>query len=183
MPKGEDTNVAYTDTYAENCFQAWYRAGRPSKYGHIIKVIPDDEYGKKPSRLTINKWIENGWAFRADELDAKAVQRADNLLVLEKVNMLKAQAKRGERLQEKGMSYLETSGFDSSSAAVSAVIRGATLERESRGIGELILKMAKMSDDELHQEILKRLETLSEEVEGEVTEETTKEENEGSDGV
>lgn len=171
MAKNEDSNVAYTETYMETCFQAWYQAGRPSKYAHILEVLPVDEYDKKPSRLMINKWLEMSWSFRADELDARAIEKADNNLVLQKVKMLKDQAKRGEQLQDKGMKHIEQYGFDSASAAVSAVIRGATLERESRGIGELILKMAKMSDDELKDEIMKKLQTLSDEVEGDVIEE------------
>lgn len=161
----------YPDTYKEACFQAWYSAGCPEGFSHIVKVLPDYE-GRKPTRLLLNKWVEQEWALRADELNTKAIELADNRLVLEKVEMLKQQAERGKELQEKGMEYIKTTGFDTASAAVQAVIRGANLERESRGIGELIYKMAKMSDDELKKEIMNRLETLSNDVvEGDVKEE------------
>lgn len=80
------------------------------------------------------------------------------------------------------MAHIKAEGFDSSSAAVQAVIRGAELERSSRGIGELIVKMSKMTDGDLKQEIMKRLELLQNEhiVDAEVKEESGQETDEGS---
>jgi len=87
-------------------------------------------------------------------------------LIQRKAVMLQEQAQRGFELQELGMIYLRATGtmggFDSSSAAVQAVIRGAELERTSRGIGEMILKMSKMSDVDLKAEIIKGMKQMSE---------------------
>src|SRR5512146_71827 len=97
---------AYTDTYRENCFQSWYSAGRPTRLSKILEVIPPDENGHKPTRNIIGHWLNEGWLLRADELDAKAIQLADDALILKKAEMLKSQADRGEKLQQLGMDYL-----------------------------------------------------------------------------
>lgn len=164
----------FTESYREMCFQAWYAAGRPNTATDTLKFLPEDEHGRKPGNPVIYKWMEETWKLRADELDAKAVQIADDSLIIKKAEMLKAQAERGETLQKKGIEYIESSGFDSAASAVQAVIRGAELERTSRGIGELIVKMAKMSDGDLKDEIMKRLQILSDDtpVDAEVEEQS-----------
>jgi len=83
-------------------------------------------------------------------------------LIQRKAVMLQEQAQRGFDLQVEGMKYIKEEGFDSSSAAVQAVVRGAELERTSRGIGEMILKMSKMSDVDLKAEIIKGMKQMSE---------------------
>lgn len=170
----------FSETYREKCFHVWYGAQRPSKLETIVKLIPVDERGKKPSKIAIATWLQQDWMLRADQLDAKAIELADDQMIVEKAQMLKEQAARGKELQEKGMEHLKLKGFDSASAAVQAVIRGADLERSSRGIGELIVKMSKMTDGDLKEEIMKRLEKLSDDriVDAEVKEQEPKEDTE-----
>lgn len=155
------SNKVYTENYQELCFQAWYSAGRPKKVSDALEVIPADVDDRKPGPTMVEKWLNETWMLRADELDAKAVQLADNNLIAQKAEMLKAQAERGRELQEKGIEYIRTSGYDSAASAVQGVIRGAELERTSRGIGELIVKMSKMSEGDLKEEIMRRLQILS----------------------
>jgi hypothetical protein len=59
------------------------------------------------------------------------------------------------------MEYLEKEGFDTASSAVSAISKGVEIERSSRGISDFILKLAKMTDSDVKDEIRK----LSERVE------------------
>lgn len=173
----------YTDTYREKCFQAWYAAGRSTRATDVLEVIPVDELGRKPNKNVIYKWMNETWNLRADELDAKAVQLADDSLIIQKAEMLKAQAIRGETLQKKGIEYIETEGFDSAASAVQAVIRGAELERVSRGVGDLLVRMAKMSEGDLKEEIMKRLQILSDDsaIDAEVKENVTEEADETAD--
>ena len=154
--------TSYTPEYIEKCFTVWYSSGRVP----IIKLsdkFPADESGRVPNPAAINRWrVKYGWDLRADELDAKAISIVEDDLVSKKAEMLKQQAEIGFQLQTLGMAYLKEDGFDSSSAAVNAVIRGAELERTSRGIGELIVRMSQMSDDDLKAEVLKQLSRAAE---------------------
>ena len=149
--------TAYTKDYQEKCFTTWYSSNRPT-LAVLHDSLPVDEHGRIPDVKLIRRWRnELGWDMRADELDVRAIELVSTDLVNDKANMLRRHAHMGFMLQEAGMAHLISGSFDSSSAAVSAVIRGAELERESRGIGELIVKMSKMSDEDINKEIMSRL--------------------------
>ena len=97
------------------------------------------------------------WDFWADDMDSRSIAIAENSLVQQKADMLQRQAEMARQLQDKGLDYIQSAGFDNSSSAVQAIIRGAELERTSRGIGEMIVKMATMGDSELKDEIMKMI--------------------------
>lgn len=150
--------TAYTPQYKESCFQVWYSLGRPKNLKACMDKFPPDEYGRKPTSKFLNVWKKQlGWDAKADTLDNKAMVIVENDLVTRKAEMLRKQAAVGFDLQQMGMEHLKAHGFDSASSAVNAVIRGAELERSSRGIGELMVRMATMTDAELEQEIIKEL--------------------------
>lgn len=165
MTKSVDLYAPFTTEYINKCKTLWYSAGRPSDLKSILRLLEKencrDEHGRLPHRLTLKGWIaEYGWFEWADIMDAEANALVEVDIINQKAQMLREQAKRGQELQELGMAFLKSSdgGFDSSSAAVQAVIRGAELERSSRGIGETLAKLAKMSDGDLMEEIRKGLE-------------------------
>jgi hypothetical protein len=148
----------YSQQYKEACFQAWYSSGRPTQVKVLEEILPEDEYGRKPNIDVIRLWRkEDNWDSRADMLDEKVSKKMDTFLVDQKVEMLKQQARRARIIQEKGLEYLEENGFDSSSSAVAAIIKGAELERISFGISDTILKLSKLSDEELLDETQKLL--------------------------
>lgn len=130
----------------------------------LLDKLPKDEHDRIPGKTKLREWRDvNGWDFRADELDAQAITIVNNTLVNQKAQMLQEHARVAQELMQAGMKHIKDFPvFDSSSAAVSAIIRGAELERESRGIGELIVKMSKMSEDDLNKEIMSRLARASE---------------------
>lgn len=165
----------YSKDYIEKCFTIWYASGRPSSMAVLLEKIPEDETGRKPHKSNLLKWShEGGWDIRADGMDAKAIEVVENDLITQKAEMLRRQANIGFQLQQLGMMYLISGTFDTSASAVSAVIRGAELERSSRGIGELIVKMASMTDAELEAEIMKQLTRATDAgqiIDGEVKEE------------
>ena len=141
---------AYTETYQEMCFQIWYSAGHPSSNNKIKALLPKDEYGRTPTSPMITKWRDElGWDIRADELDAKAQMLVDDALVSQRVLMLKEQASRARELQTMGLEHLREEGFDSASAAVSAIVKGAELERVSKGLSTQLVNMFKLDDDKL----------------------------------
>jgi len=156
------TLVAYTEHYQEECFSAWYSSGRPKQISRIMEILPEDEIGRKPSTHLVKVWRnEKNWDVRADELDARASAIVEDEMVNARVLMLKKQAAMGRELQEQGMDFLRENDFDSSSSAVSAIFKGAELERTSRGISERLVKLLKLPDDKLTEEVQKLLDEAS----------------------
>jgi hypothetical protein len=141
--------TAFTPAYEQKCFAVWFELGRMG-YAKIIDKLPEDEYGRKPSRNVFLSWRNtNDWDGRADEIEAKAAMVVDDELLNDRIIMVKQQAARAKELQEYGMDYLREEGFDSAASAVSAVIKGAELERQSRGLGNLLMKMSEMDNEKL----------------------------------
>lgn len=155
-----DKKENFTEQYRQQCRSAWYAAGKPDA-DVLRKFLIEKgivEGGRAPRVSTIRRWRKiEMWDWWADDLDARALTIVEDDLVQQKAEMLRRQAKAAEDLQRMGMDYLRAESFDSSSSAVQAVIRGAELERTSRGIGEMIVKMSRMSDEELLNEIIKNL--------------------------
>ncbi len=147
--------LTYSDVYIEKVFYVWYSHGRPSRFpSDFTTLIPEDEHNRKPKIALILKWRnERNWDLRADELDARAMQIVDDEVVLQKAKMLRRQAEIGFELQEKGMQALREEGFDTSASAVNAVVRGVEIERSSRGISEFLMKLSKMSDADIKEEL------------------------------
>ena len=157
--------TTYSPEYKEKCFVTWYSNGRPEHLQALVEAnkFPQDEHGRVPALKLLKQWrVENGWDLRADDLDVRAITIVEDSLVNQKAQMLQRHAEIGHKLMEAGMAHISSGEFDSSASAVSAVVRGAELERESRGIGELIVKMSKMSEDDLRKEIMERLARASE---------------------
>ena len=151
----------YTKTYRQNCFNAWYSKGRLG-LDSFVKEMDEDEYGRTPSLAIVMNWRhEDSWDVHADDLDAKAEAIVDDELVNHRVLMLKQMASKGKELQKMGIEWIRENKFDTSSSAVSAIFKGAELERTSRGISERLVKMLKMSDETLLLEAQKLLEKAS----------------------
>lgn len=145
---------SYSDEYKQQVKMQWYAAGKPVSGNSIRNVISPDSQNKKPSAHTLENWKKDYmWDMWADEMDSRALAKVEDSLVLQKAEMLERHARDAATIQAKAIEYLEDIGFDSSSSAVSAIIRGAELERTSRGIGDLIIRMAKMDDGALAEEI------------------------------
>lgn len=149
----------YTDDYKLKTKTEWYSAGRPTS-PDLRKILLSkdvkDEVGRIPAVSALNKWRDQQlWDIWADELDSRALTLVEDDLIIKKAEMLKRHATMAEELQLEGMTYLKENKFDTSASAVTAIIKGAELERESRGVGEMMVKMAKMGNNELVQEILR----------------------------
>jgi len=173
----------YTSQYKEACFQAWYAAERPTRANELEEILPVDKYGRKPNLDVLRRWRnEDGWDVRADKMDLEARARMDNKAINSKVQMLEEQAARAKRIQDQGAEYLDENGFDSSSSAVQAIIRGAQLERESRGLSTTILRLAQLDDDGLLSETQKMVERLLESGEIIDVDEILKETEEDAEG-
>lgn len=154
----------YGEAYMTQCKTLWYSSGRPHDATKIRRLLEEqncrDEYGRVPSVELIKDWKDKyGWEAWADILDAESNALVEVDLINQRAEMLKEQANAGKELWKMGLQYLksEDGGFDSSSAAVQAVIRGTELERTARGIGEVLEKLSKMSNADLQAEIVRQL--------------------------
>lgn len=152
-------DLAFTDAYKEECFVAYYSAGRPKSANAIRDVIPTTDSGSKPSAELIRKWRDGyNWAIRADELDALAYEKTNEMLVEKRSQMLKRQAQSAFKLQQKALDHIlgddnNPGKFDSSAAAVSAFFKAVELEQQSTGVSDMLLRMSKLTPEQLTKQL------------------------------
>ena len=153
------SNHRWTDEYKEKCFEVWYLNGRPKQSVRLKEMIQDitgpDEYGRIPSHHQINVWLGDGvWDMRADELDAKAIQIADDGLINQKAEILKRHQAQALKIQMKALEYLEQEGFDTAASAVNAYFKSTEEERKTQGFSDLLEKLESMSNNQVRDEII-----------------------------
>lgn len=118
---------------------------------------------RQPSRATVIKWFRvYGWNERADRLDAKAMAKVENTLINKKAYLLQHQAEKAFALANKAHDHLMTGTFDSSAAAVNAYFRATEEVRKVIGLSDLLQRLGEMSDEEVQEEIKRRLIRASE---------------------
>ncbi len=153
---------AYSEEYKWKIRQQWYQEGRPTPVKLLNSIAPD-EHGRKPNPVVISMWRKNElWDIWADELDSRVMAVAEDSLIVQKAEMLKRHAQVGWLMIDKGIEFLASGIFDSSSSAVAAIKAGVEIERTSRGIGDMLVRMSQMGDDALKQEIMKYINRASE---------------------
>jgi hypothetical protein len=147
-----ESSANYTQDYRIKCFMLWYNQGRPgySRLSTIIgKNLPPDANGRYPSKPVLIKWIEEEFVSMAMDLDEQIANQLEVKIVSEKIKMLEEHAKIGHELASMGLEHLKESGLGNARNALTAVIEGLRIERESRGVPQISEKLAKMSDEEL----------------------------------
>jgi hypothetical protein len=176
--------TSFPDTYREGLFLMWYEMGCPALKLFYEKVPPADD-GRTATEYTVREWFKKyQWKERASRLNTEVAKIVEAKAVEERVQMLNRQAEYGLQLQEMGIKYLEEHDLNNDKSAITAIIRGAELERNSRGLPDALQKVAKMQDSTLEitvRKLLSRMPTdqLKEEVEKEedavIVEENTEE--------
>ncbi len=133
----------------------WYaEKARPSAPSKIYQLIPEDDNGRKPNYRMIQKWVaELDWHQRADEMDAKAMVIVEDTLVNQKAEMLKRQAIDAFILAGKAREFLLSGTPDSYAAAVNLYFKSTEEERTTRGLGDFIVKVSKMTNEEIQKKI------------------------------
>jgi hypothetical protein len=146
----------YTKEYKDDVFMIWYRGGKPSAYA-LLGMIPLDFHGKKPARTVLSGWLQD-FQIRAEPLDEAVKAEMGNRLILEKIEMFNRHAKVAVEMQDKALVYLRGEKSDiNSAAAVRMLVEGIRIERISRGVPQIIEKMAQMTDEDLLREAEKLL--------------------------
>lgn len=145
----------WTQTYQRQCFDAWYLGGRPNLPIRIREIIPLDENGRKPSVSTIKRWITSGmWDWRADELDARVEQAADESLVKNKIEILQRHQENAKQIEAISLTHIKAEGFDSSASAVQAYFRATEEERKTAGFSDLLEKLESMTNNQVRDQII-----------------------------
>ena len=154
----EKHNRVYSDEYAEQCFEIWYSLNQISNLVALQDHLPETPGGRKPSVAHLRAMKDsNGWVERADALNAKAIEKVEHRLVDMKADMLKRQAESAFKIAKVAEDYLLDNGFDSASSAVAAIKWAQEEERTVRGVSEMMIKISKMTPDELMHEAAKLL--------------------------
>jgi hypothetical protein len=172
MTQGQTSVREFTDAYIEQCFTVWYSSGQPTNMQILQDAVPETPEGRKPGIQMLRQLRDTyGWNERADVLNVKAIEVVEHQLIDQKATMLKRQAEQALQIADKARDHLLKNGFDTSSSAVSALFKATEEERTVRGVSEMMIKISKMSPEELMQEAAKLLKRNSEVIEGETTEE------------
>ena len=106
------------------------------------------------STTIISRWASHyDWSERVsaydDYIDAQARKKLESDAIKQRAEMFKRHALTGKVLQQKGVQYLEKSGIDKSSDAVSAIKTGIAIERQSSGLPEYLMEVVNVDDTEL----------------------------------
>jgi hypothetical protein len=158
-----DTKIAefYSELYKQKAFDVWFLNGRPTD-SNLYELLSPDEQGNKPSYPTLVRWRKDfDWESRADILDAQAIQKHDDALIQKKVEMLTRHYNDAVSLATKAKEHLMMDGFDSSAAAVNAYFRGTEEQRNVEGLGELLNKLGKMTNEQISALIFDNIRRMS----------------------
>ena len=144
--------IKYSDAYKEACFFVWYQNRGKTKF-HANDGFPPSDDGKIPSLTTVLKWRNGlGWVERADAMDGEVSRNMEKDAIKMKAEAIKKLAKVAETIVDEGVQFIKENKFDSSSAAVRAILGGAELMARFTGVGELMLSISKMSDSQVEKE-------------------------------
>ena len=165
--QGETQTKNFSEDYLEQCFQIWYSANQPTNMNLLQEALPETPEGKKPGVAFLRQVRDTyGWIERADALNARAIAKVEETLVTQKSEMLKRQAETAFTIGKLAENYLLSDGFDTSASAVNAIKWAQEEERTVRGVSEMMIKISKMTPDELMAEAAKLLKRNSEVIEG-----------------
>jgi hypothetical protein len=165
--QGSNTPKDYSDDYIETCFATWYSLGQPTNIVVLQENLPTTPEGKKPGVAMLRQFRDtHGWIERADGLNALAIGKAEVVLVDERAKMFIRQIEAALEVGKAAKEHLLENGFDTSSSAVNALRWAQEEERTVRGVSEMMVKISKMSPEELMAEAAKLLKRNSEVIEG-----------------
>lgn len=171
----------FSEAYIETCFTTWYGMNQPTNLNILRQALPESPDKRVPATSTLRDWIETyGWKERADALTAKAIEVAEHSIVERKADLLRRQFEDALEVGQAARDHILAFGFDTTSSAVSALKWASEEQRTVMGVSEMLLKISKMSPEDLQARAEKLLKRKVESVDGEVvdSESTQGEQNE-----
>ena len=140
----------YSDSYVELLFERWYSLGGPEYKAFFKGDIPADEFGRIPSYEAIQNFARDyRWQERKDELNGRAVMKAEEAMVERQFQMWKEHADAAAEVRREALAYIKEHGFDTSASAVQAIKWAQEEERRTRGVEEFYKTVKDKSNDQL----------------------------------
>lgn len=159
----------YSEEYVERLFQAWYALNQPTDMEMVIEKAGASPNGDTPSKSTVRQFVDTyGWRERADAMNAKAIEIAESTLIQQKAEMLKRQAQDAFEVALKAKQHILEEGFDTTASAVAALKWASEEERTTRGVSDMLIRVSKMSKEDLEARALKLLQRTNEVIDGDV---------------
>jgi hypothetical protein len=153
-------NADFSETYKEEVFFIWYRAGRPS-IKKLIPLLQPAEDKRIPKIDTLRDWHDSlGWTSRADVMDAEVARDIEQTAIHEKIEMIRRHAETSQKLITLGMTFLEKAeggGINKAADAIRAVVQGMEIERVSRGLQIALGEIEGMTNEDLVRFVEKKM--------------------------
>lgn len=157
--KREKTKTIFSADYENNIFRIWYQQSKPTA-NKLLAIIPPDEEGIRPTRITLHNWIHDKFIHMATDMDAEVLTRVEDQLIQDKVEMINRHIEIAKEMQETGLNYLRSLDENDLTPQVAfrLVVEGIRIESESVGIPSALKKLATMTDEQLTDEVKKLIE-------------------------
>ena len=151
----------FSQEYKIYVFSTWYANGKPNaKNLQAMLEEPEPNSGKFPQPTTLKKWIDNEFIAQAIFLDEKVALELENRLTSEKIEMLSRHAGIAEKMQEEAWVWFENTkkttedgkeylDLGNARTAITLLVEGLKIERESRGIAQISEKFSRLTDNQL----------------------------------
>lgn len=149
----------FTPDYENNIFILWYQRGKPSAQ-KLLAMIPPDDQGYRPTRSTLNNWISEKFMHMATDMDAQVLDKLEDQLIEQKVEMVNRHITIAKEMQETGLEYLRNLDDNDLTPQVAfrLVVEGIRIESESVGIPSALKKLATMTDEQLTDKVKEMIE-------------------------
>lgn len=149
----------FSPDYENEVFMIWYRNDRPYA-PNLLQLIPPNDEGGKPTTATLKNWINDKFAYRASDMDADVLNKVEDQLIQEKVEMVTRHIAIAKEMQNTGLEYLRSlDGEDlTPQVAFRLVVEGIRIESESVGIPSALRKLATMTDEQLTDKVKELIE-------------------------
>lgn len=149
--------TTFDDHYTSGAFYLWYELGKP-KLSILLRSLKPDVLGRLPNPASLTRWRKlDNWDERAATLDQQVRKQVELQAVKSRVEMLNRHAEAGKGMMDSGLDYFKDHPVDNPNIALKFVLKGAELERNSRGIGDAIEAVSRYSDDKLDDTLVKLL--------------------------
>jgi len=136
VPAPEGAPKNFSEEYRSYVFRFWYTNSKRGAI-YVLDNIPikiDWVTGSELTRSQVNSWIYDRFTEYAEYLDEEVTKKFDQQMIEERVIMLTRHADEAQKLQKWAMEYIEEEGLETARNAVTALVQGIKIERESRGL-------------------------------------------------
>lgn len=161
----EKRKVNFSPDYENQIFMLWYQKAKPNPH-KLLAMIPPDEQGDKPTRSTLTHWINEKFIHMANDMDAEVLNRVEDQLIQDKVEMINRHIALAREMQETGLEYLRNLDDNDLTPQVAfrLLVEGIRIESESVGIPNALKKLATMTNEQLTDKVVEMIEQSSVEI-------------------